>query len=293
MSICGNILANTDLTASCGPVGGIGKTIYVFNWDELSFGYSTTGDVTGITFKSGCFKGYKVTTRHDANQTAEDMALVNGAPLFNQTVTLRGAVDGPEPRWQLNNLAKAERLLVVAQENGDNTNRYKVYGLSNGLRTTAFSLASNQNAADLSGFEMGITGTTSDIAPYLLPTSQTTPALQEAYLDGLTVGRVTAGITSVLQGEAGYQFSTGDTITVRGCGFTGATSVVLGGRTFPTTSTAFNGTLTVVNDTTITLTVGSGEPDGTTTNTAVTVNRPVGNLTYTNPSTIAVSVTSV
>jgi hypothetical protein len=291
MSVCGNILLNADLLGTCGPVGGIGEKVYIFNWNDVTPTFDGNGNVTALGLAT-CAKGYVVTTRRDANQFSSEGALVNGGPFQNQSITLRGAVSTPAQRQGLNQLLKANRLLVVTQNNGNAADRFLVHGVNNGVRMTASTDASNQNPADLAGFELTLGGADTDIPVFLQPTGNATFLLQEAYLNNLSENRVTRGVTRILPNAAGtFTFAGGggnNTIVVQGCGFLGATNISIGGRTTNPVSGALYTSTWVVTDTTITLTIGGDGGGSSTSGTAVVITHPAGNISFTSPSSITI-----
>jgi hypothetical protein len=189
-------------------------------------------------------------------------------------------------------LIKANRLLVVTQNNGNGADRFLVHGVNNGVRMTASTDASNQNPADLAGFELTLGGADTDIPVFLQPTGNATFLLQQAYLDGLTENRVTRGVTRILPNAAGtFTFAGGGSnnqIVLQGCGFLGATNISIGGRSInPALGATYTSTW-VVTDTTITLTIGGDGGGSSTSGTAVVITHPAGNISFTSPSSITI-----
>jgi hypothetical protein len=288
-NVCGNILLSNDLLASCGPVGGIGEKIYAYNWNDCTLTFDADGNITAIGL-SACAKGYVLTTRREANQFTSEGALVNGAPFQNQSVILRGGISTPEQRQDYNQLTKANRLLLVTENNGNEASRFLVHGAANGLRMTASTDQSNQNPADLAGFELTLGGADTDVPAFLQPAGATTYATQLAYLEGTTINRVVRGITRVLPGPNGYTFSgagTANQIDIVGCGFTGysAGNVVVGGRaTNPVTGGTYTSTVAVVNDNLLRVTIVGAGDGGSTSGTTVSIVLPSGTVTFTSPT---------
>lgn len=294
MSVCGGLNLSADLVASCGAIGGTQKSGYIFNWNDVAFALGSDGEVTGISFVNSCAKGYKFTTRDQANQWSVEGSKVNGAPIFTHNATIRGSVETIEQVAELNSLVKASRVVVVLENNGNATNRFVVLGLENGLTMSAFSNASNQNPEELNAFELTLSGTDSDIERVLAPTGQGTNALQRTYLEGLTTARVAQGITSVNAGANEWTFFAGDTIRINGCGLLQMTQVVIGSRTIPiagVTGSTFSATVTATDDYWDIL-IG-GEAGTSTNSVTVTPTFVSGSASaYTNPRAIVINVTA-
>lgn len=286
---CGNLELLNNVDVACAQPAGLGETIYAFNYKDIVPGFDDDGNVTAITLRP-CAKGYVIEGKFGANSFTGEMSLVTGSPVFAPNPVLRGAYSTPAQRNRLNKLAKASRLVLIFENNGNMADRYRIAGITNGVRATSFVDNIPMEAAELTGFEMTFTGVETDMLAYLLPTGADTYVEQTDYIKARTSLASPAAVTEVLTGDNGFNFTTGDTITIKGCGFTGVTNVAIGGRsTNPSTGTSYNSDMTVVDDNTITILIGSktGTTD-VTNSTAVTLTRAIGNLTFTNPISIQI-----
>lgn len=294
MSVCGGLNLSSDLVASCGAVGGTTKSGYLFNWDDVALAYGSSGEVTGISFVNSCAKGYKFTTREQANQWTVEGSRTNGAPMFAHSVIIRGSVETIAQVAELNNLAKSSRLIAVLENNGNAVNRFVVLGAENGLMPITLSNASGQNPDELNAFELTLSGTDSDIERVLAPTSQTTNALQRTYLEGLSEARVARGITSVDAGTNNWTFLAGDTIRINGCGLLQMTTVSIANRNIPiagVSGATFSATVTATDDY---WDIVIGGTSGTSTNSVTVTPTFIAGAgsAYTNPSPIVINVTA-
>lgn len=285
--ICGAGNLTANIAGSCGPVGGVGKKVYIFNKDGINVSYNADGSVSGVTLNT-CAKGYTFTGYVEGNNTVQEMTRVNSAPFYNPSVILRGSYSTQAQLNAVNSMLKASELVAFVEENSGETYRFNVFGLVAGLTSSGAPVNSNQNKNEPKMFEATLSGTEPDLAPYFVPAGATTHAAVVAVLEGLTTLASPSGVLFVETGNNGYSFESGDTITIKGCGFIGVTNVSIGGRsTNPSTGSGYNSTMVVEDDNTITIQIGSdGGATNTTNGAAVTLTKPGGNITYTNPVSI-------
>jgi hypothetical protein len=233
MSVCGNLTLAQDLTASCGNVGGVHASVYIFNWNDVTFSLGSAGQVTGVAFRNTCAKGYKVTTRDQANEWKAEFSKTNGAPGFTHSLMLRGSVATYLQVEGLNNLLRASRLVAFVQNNSADANSFVVLGYENGIAATNGVNQSAQNAADLNAFELTLSGFDPNLERVVVFSGSTGTADDILELDNLTVNRIAQGATAVLPYDNSYTYNQGSSIFISGCNLKQVTSVVIATKSIP------------------------------------------------------------
>jgi hypothetical protein len=225
MGVCGNLTLAQDLTASCGNVGGVHASVYIFNWNDVTFSLGAAGQVTGVAFRNACAKGYKVTTRDQANEWKAEFSKTNGAPGFTHSLMLRGSVATYLQVEGLNNLLRASRLVAFVQNNSADANSFVVLGFENGIAATNGTNQSAQNAADLNAFEITLSGFDPNLERVVVFTGSTGTADDIVKLDNLTVYRIAQGATAVEPYNNSFTYNEGSSIIIDGCNLKQVTSV--------------------------------------------------------------------
>jgi hypothetical protein len=158
-------------------IGGLKKTFYVGNIDDLTDG---SGFVTGINFYS--YKGlYKFITKKLTGTAGFDAAVGAGATQINQTVTQKLFKETPTAYARIEELLNSDVFIITE----DNTGNFKLYGRNNGLTISALTGNSGAEITADTGILATFTGAEIELPKFVLRTSLDAT---KSYLESLVVG---------------------------------------------------------------------------------------------------------
>lgn len=139
---CGKISANLVL-AECGvSAAGVHPEVILFNHADIDTVSAEGGVVSGITLKTGAY-AYKYETYKNAVEASSPINKGTYITRFQHQVIFRAFNKTQEIKDQLNALANGKVVAIVKNVAADESTKYEVYGLDNGLVMTDLQNASN------------------------------------------------------------------------------------------------------------------------------------------------------
>lgn len=164
-------------------VGGLSKTFYVGNIDELSspnFSVDGNGYIVGINFNT--YSGlYKFLTKKLTGSAGFEAAVGAGATQINQTVVQKLFKETPTAYATIEELLNSDVFVIVE----DNSGNFKLYGGQNGMSVSGLTGNSGVELTADTGITLTFTGAELSLPKFILRTSL---AATKDYLESLVIG---------------------------------------------------------------------------------------------------------